>query len=234
MTPTLSHERAWELLPDYVDGYLSDEERAAMKEHLGSCETCRNEVAEIEGLLAEARQLPESIEPERDLWPGIAERIAAPDEADSRAEGPATAGSWWSRLLASLRPKPIVWTSLALGATAVLAVLLLTGREPGPAPGIGPAQGDPTTQATLAALESECRMNEDQILAVAADTPADPGGGTLDLIRANLRTVDLAIGQAREAWQANPHSPHLTRMVIAAYQAKAALLGDAQTMLRTT
>lgn len=231
MTPTLSHERAWELLPDYVDGYLSDEEQAAMNEHLRSCETCRGEAAELEALLARARELPEGVEPERDLWPGIAERIVSTGAAAPAAAEPG-AGSFWRRLGSLLRPKPIVWTSLAVGATAVLAILLLTGRDP--APRIDPAQEDLTTRSTLAALESECQMNEEQLFAVAEEAPADAGGGTLDLIRANLRTVDLAIQQARDAWQANPHSPHLTRMVIAAYQAKAALLGDAQAMLRTT
>jgi anti-sigma factor RsiW len=237
MTPTMSHERAWEMLPDYVGGYLSDEQQSAVKRHLRQCRQCRQEVAATEALRAGARTLPESIAPPRDLWAGIAARIGAPQAGPETAAAGAggqrqAAPPRWSRRLLRLRPRVWVWPSLAVGATALLAVVLLTtGRGPLEPPG---GQAGTAVESAFAALESECRMGEEEFLAAAAEAPAQDGGGTLALIKANLHAVDLAIQQAQDAWRDNPHSPHLMRMVIAAYRAKASLLGDAHTLLRTT
>lgn len=72
-----SHSDILPLLDDYADGALDPATRARVEAHLAVCAACRAEVAGLAAILAEARILPRAIEPGRDLWPGIAPRLAA-------------------------------------------------------------------------------------------------------------------------------------------------------------
>jgi len=90
----------------------------------------------------------------------------------------------------------------------------------------------PTT-AMLAALDEECRGVDEQFarLATADQTKDHP---LIEFFQSNLRIVDQAIADAREAWRANPDSPQLVRMLVAAYQAKTALQGRASQVVTRT
>jgi len=82
-------------LNEYVDGTLAASHRVAVEDHLAGCTACRAAVAELRELAAEARNLPSSIEPARDLWAGVEARIV-----------------------------PKTWRRLALTAAAVVALAL--------------------------------------------------------------------------------------------------------------
>jgi putative zinc finger protein len=72
------------LLHEYVDGELSPELQAAVDRHLRGCDSCRQELARLKSLLAEAASLPKSIEPDHDLWEGIVSGIGTGErEGDS-------------------------------------------------------------------------------------------------------------------------------------------------------
>jgi anti-sigma factor RsiW len=64
-----------ERLDDYVDGTLAEGEFQEVELHLASCEECRKAERGLRRILAEAAALPRQKSPERDLWPGIAERL---------------------------------------------------------------------------------------------------------------------------------------------------------------
>ena len=51
-------------LPEYLDDGLSTEDRRAYREHIGSCEACRDSVLEIEASLVFARVRPEDVSSE--------------------------------------------------------------------------------------------------------------------------------------------------------------------------
>lgn len=70
-------EKLEAVLPDYFEGDLSDEAKAAAETHLRACESCAAIVADIDRITREASALP-SMRPARDLWSGIEERIKAP------------------------------------------------------------------------------------------------------------------------------------------------------------
>lgn len=90
-------------LNEYVDGTLAAQDGATVEAHLAGCAGCRAAVAELRRLVEEARGLPRSIEPQRDLWTGVATRIASEQRV----------GAW--RL----------WVAaLAAAATIVLAIAL--------------------------------------------------------------------------------------------------------------
>ena len=58
-------------LQDYLDGALTTLEAAAVETHLRECERCRADLASYRQLGARARALPDTLLPERDLWPGV-------------------------------------------------------------------------------------------------------------------------------------------------------------------
>jgi anti-sigma factor RsiW len=76
MTMPLNCDEFAAKLADYLDGDLPDAERVAMEAHASSCEACARLLSEIESLRLDAAALP-LLEPSRDLWAGIAERIDA-------------------------------------------------------------------------------------------------------------------------------------------------------------
>ena len=85
---------------------------------------------------------------------------------------------------------------------------------------------DFATTGMIEAMEAECRQGElDLQVRVASSSEEERASGALNTIVKNLKVIDNAIDEAKTAWRENPRSPHLARMVMAAYRAKATLLG---------
>jgi hypothetical protein len=61
----------------YMEREDDNDTREAMEQHAASCGECGSLLAELKALRGEAAALPE-LQPSRDLWSGIAERIEAP------------------------------------------------------------------------------------------------------------------------------------------------------------
>ena len=64
------------ILPDYLEGDLGDEAKAAADAHAKTCESCAKLIADIDRITSEAASLP-AMHPARDLWSGIEQRISA-------------------------------------------------------------------------------------------------------------------------------------------------------------
>ena len=62
-------------LDEFVAGDLGPESEARIRSHVADCDACAAELEAIRELAARVAGLPSSIEPQRDLWPGIAARI---------------------------------------------------------------------------------------------------------------------------------------------------------------
>jgi anti-sigma factor RsiW len=83
-------------LADYLDGDLPAAGRDAMDAHASTCAECRELLSELEALRVDAAALP-LLEPSRDLWAGIAERIDArvlPLDAPRAARMAAVRRTW--------------------------------------------------------------------------------------------------------------------------------------------
>lgn len=94
-----------ELLAGYVDGTLTEKERAVVESHLPTCETCREEVALARAAIPTLAALPE--EP-------VPLGVTGPVLAEARRRGERRAGSRFGRLQ---------W-GLGLAAAAALVVAL--------------------------------------------------------------------------------------------------------------
>ena len=168
---------------------------------------------EIAALLERARTIPRDAEPSRDLWQGIANRIA---EAE-RAPEPA---SRWS-VLGELFPRPIL--AMGMAASLVVVTVLATSYALQ-----GPAL--PTTPAGFAALADEVR-SRDGVAGVHADLlsiiesrrdslPAE----TFAALEENVRQIDRALVEIHIALLDNPQDHALVFLLAETHRREAELL----------
>jgi hypothetical protein len=98
-------------LADYLERDDSPRIRGAVETHAASCADCGALLADLQQLRVDASGLP-TLTPSRDLWAGVAERIATPViEIGRRAEG----GGRRARIVSWMRP-----------AAAAAALVVLT------------------------------------------------------------------------------------------------------------
>jgi hypothetical protein len=202
----MNHEAAWEQLHDAVDGLLSAEQTADLDAHLRACAECRRERERIETLRRAAAALPRELPPARDLWPAIAARTV-----DALRETSA-----WNRVYRTWRA---MWPVFA-GTAAVLTIVLVSTLQRSPA---HPSGTEAMAKAISNALEAECTQPGRELTSTPMPATTTTSPSALDVIADNLRIVDRAIAEARLAWEANPTSPRLVRMLATAYKVKAAL-----------
>jgi len=114
---SLTCDQLDELLPDYLEGTLGARDAAAVESHAAGCGRCTALLADLNGIRAAARALPD-LAPSRDLWDGVAARIAAPViPLDSGGAGQA----------AGRRLRPWAWSPAWLGAAAAALVAVTAG-----------------------------------------------------------------------------------------------------------
>jgi hypothetical protein len=70
-------EACMQLIDDFVDGELPEVERRKVGQHINECVECEQEADFLRNLSRDAASLPKLIQPEKDLWPGIAIKIMA-------------------------------------------------------------------------------------------------------------------------------------------------------------
>jgi anti-sigma factor RsiW len=220
-------------LNDYIDDILQPAERAEVEAHVAACVACRESLDELRGVVERAGRLG-SLEPERDLWSGIAARIGVgSDGAEPAARSPIAAREprrfrW--------HPASFTFTLPQLAAAAVLVAVLSSAAvwillrgpaartaAPGDVPGpvAGSDEGIDATQvaayaSTIADLEQTLERHRDRLDAA-----------TVDVIESNLAVIDAAIADSRKALAADPASPYLYRHLDRQMQQKVDLLRQA-------
>ncbi len=106
-------------LADYLERDDTPRVRAAVEAHAASCATCGALMADLQQLRIDASGLP-TLTPPRDLWAGVAERIATPVVELDRVRGAgAVRGAAAAR--GAGRPTP-VWLRPAAAAAALVII----------------------------------------------------------------------------------------------------------------
>ncbi len=208
----MNHETARTRLDALVDGGLTAGERAEVDAHLTGCAACRDEAAALRRLRSEARALSDSVEPERDLWPGIAARIAGAPAAAPRRR------SWfegWTQGLA--------WAAVLAVALVGAYRLLAPVPEAPPRAEIMPAGLVPA----VGALETQTAAAGKELQAALALRPEGMDAATGAALAANLDVLERAIAETREAWVAHPEDPALIYELTDLYRRKLDLLHGA-------
>ena len=163
--------------------------------------------------LAALRTLPTSIEPERDLWPGIAARIAP------RARTPR---------------RPLVPFALAASLLAALALGWALAARLRPAPVVVEVPAPPTAAAqpgvartAYAATGRELDAIRDELQSAIDAQSAQLPPATRQLVFENLATIEKAIAEIEKALAAAPADADLARTYVVYRQRQIDLLRQA-------
>jgi anti-sigma factor RsiW len=190
-------------LDDFVDGTLPEAEFQEVELHLAGCEECEAEHRFLRQLLAKAAELPRAVPPPRDLWPGIAGRLATSPAARPR--------SYWM---------------MGLAAAAAVLVAVTVAVRPPPSTRTPAGEGVVTNVSTdglpreLVEAEREYERATAQLLAaLAARSEALPPEIQQGLDQ-NLRAIDQALVEVRAAVRADPTNPRLNHLLASTHQRK--------------
>jgi len=200
------HEEWTDKLSEYLDGELPDAERRQVTAHLETCEDCSRILEELREVVAAANAAP-PVEPSRDLWAGIAERIASPEGAR-----PVVLSGPWRRFSFSLPQLAAASVLLAMvsGWAAIRFMPREVSRPPDVAVAPPPAQ---TGEVVLTAFSS----NDAGYDAAVADLERtlleqrarlDPE--TIKVVEDNLAIIDRAVSDARQALDEDPGNGYLS------------------------
>ena len=211
-------EETRDRLDDYADGTLGQAEIHEVELHIAACAACADEERRLRAFLARVAAMPTEVRPGRDLWPGIAARIAA--------TRPRTAG---------VRSFPRAWWTPAAGLAAAAAVVVALGATlsslwtPAGREGKGPEtavtqEAAWTTDPTLLAAERDYVRATAQLLGELEARRATLPAGTVSSVEKDLTTIDAALAQVRSALRAEPGNAQLSHMLAATHQKKVDVL----------
>ncbi|MBP7778928.1 MAG: zf-HC2 domain-containing protein [Acidobacteria bacterium] len=224
-------------LSDYLDDHLEGGARTAIDTHLAGCADCRAVVADLITVRATASARREAVAaPTTDLWPGIAARLAGPREMaapialGAPSAAPAPPVVWYRRRWSVGLPE------LAVAATLLAAVggASLWPRATPPAPAAA-------TPVPIIAESDAFDIGDERVTPVDfADAQYDAAIGDLErvlqeqrewldprtviVLERNLRVIDDAIGEARQALATDPANALLNAHLAGARQRKLDLL----------
>lgn len=227
----MTHRDCTALLDDFVDGELAPDHRRTVEEHLLDCERCRTEVNALLELRDRARALPRELQPERDLWAGIAARLDARSPQQRAAAIPIRRAADRRRL--------VVLDRSALAAAAVIVIAFsslfaLFGTRGG-AGGLGLGLADAADQRPVTALAAFEPTEEEYLgtlesLVLQLESRREAlSPATVAVVEENLRIIDGAIVEIRSALEAEEKSTELPLLLSGVYRQKVELL---QTVLQ--
>lgn len=205
-----SCERWLRRLDDFVDERLAPGEQTEVQRHLDGCESCRRQAAELEGLLAAARDLPRSLQPPWDSWPEIEARLSP------RARGPRLHG----------------WIPQAIAAALLIAFGGISSRllwPPSAATEIAEArirdeQAIAAGAIELARAETEYLRVKESLWISVYHHQAELSPMTVSVVEHNLQTIDQAIEEIHQALEQDPGNPRLEKQLFANHRRGIGLL----------
>ncbi len=231
-------------LSDYLEDTLDPAARATLESHAAGCDRCRALLADVSAITTAAAALPD-LEPSRDLWPGIVDRIAAPvvtlPVAGRRTAQRSYVRPWY------LAPAPLAAAAAVLIAATVGLTLLTTRTNPtgpsvvasnpantpaaqtadslpaipAPAPRIKNVSG---TKPNAVPVQQIYASEIAELDSIVRDRRSQLDTGTVAVIEKNLKIIDAAIAQSRAALARDPNSGFLHNQLNDALNQKIALL----------
>ena len=217
------------VLHDYADAELAPEARAAADAHLATCDECRARIERIQALAADARALPQSIEPPPAVWTAV--RAAITDVAQ-RPVGDAALdfAAGRSRTLAVRR-------RLSLAAAALLLVAASSGitawimRSPQPRVGAVATFDSATLVRPVSDVERRFAPAVEQLEAALAARRDSLSPETIRTVEASLRAIDAALAEARDALARDPADGELRELLTETYERKLEFLQRADRLV---
>lgn len=203
------------VLDGLIDETLEEPEATAARSHLESCPNCRNEFEFTRALVTEARSLPRSVEPDRDLWPGIAGGID-----DRRVVRPAfdrpSAGNarhlWLAAAAAAILVVSVTIAYMAGFQTAELQTASTLSTSPS------------IVRAAYGSLSTDLEQARIQLRTSLDQRRDELSPETWAVVMDNLVVIDDAIVKIETALADNPDDGRLNRQLAVAYRRQIDLL----------
>jgi anti-sigma factor RsiW len=233
-------------LSEYLDGELTPDERVALERHLAGCGACAATLEELRRVVERMRSLPARA-PAADLWGDIAERIDARPPMNGRVVPMRTAAS-----------RRFSFTLPQLAAASVLLALLsggiawrLAGRPEGLHSDGGSAdlqvrpevdRGRPSADAPADSIRVEpVGLADAEYDSAVADLQRAVRNGrghldpaTIAIVEQNLKIIDRAIDQAKQAVMDDPGNSYVTSHLVETRRKKLDLLRRAAALASET
>jgi hypothetical protein len=197
-----------------AEGSITADRGAALAAHLSGCAECAADVEQLRSIVQRVHDLPAPVGALDGLWPDIGTRI---EGAKVRA-----LSAHDVRPVAGRRLRRVAWLGGAVAAAACIAAgVYLRGRpaaDAGPAPNGAPTlqpavDSSGTSQADIQRLLDEIQM-EKAMLPPATAAVAD----------SDLRAIDAAIAELREALARDPNNPAIRQLLAESYRQQQDLL----------
>ena len=199
---------------DVADGTMAPDQRADVNAHLEHCEECANDVARVKTLMTRLREAPAPAHSGADLWPEIRSRI----EREKIIQLPATDTS------PAAKRSTKRWLLIAAGVAAALLLIIALpqARQRGKA---FPPNAAVTAELQLVADSARAFEREATILLNELELRRamlrPQQRATLDR---DLKILDDAILELKEAIARDPNNPALRRLLASSYKQKVDLL----------
>jgi anti-sigma factor RsiW len=217
-------------LNDYVDGSLGTIEQSSVDQHLATCASCQQIVADLRDILRTAGELVLREPPIRS-WSRLERAItmepAVRRQTTGASSSPAEAGRY-----GSYRTWLAAAAALVL-ATAVGIRYMPLGRSDAPSTSSGGAAAAITADATAQSVESELRQAEGHyenairgLEAIANSERSELDPRTAATLQKNLAVIDQAISESRAAVRSQPASDPAQQSLIEGFKNKIGLLQD--------
>lgn len=198
-------------LDDYLDGDLPAGQARALELHAARCPACGRALDGATRLRQRAQALPVTLEPARDLWPGIAAQL------EERGRGRSRRPAWLRAVAASV-------AVLMVFAGGMLAdrVLQENGKD---------AQPRLAANSLPSAADARRILPASYVELIEGSGGLDAGGVEQDLLR-NLLVVNLAIREVEAALADSADDAGLRKLLAGLYAEENRILAQAQ-RLRT-
>ena len=211
-------------LGDLVDDLLGDTERASAQQHLASCASCRDELARLRALLAQAAALPTEMALPATVWDVVRSRIRAqPSDADGGgADAPTTRAIPVRRSLT--RAGWMLAAAVVLVAVTATITTVVVRRRPVLAAGQQPPVAALVMPASARALEDDFGRALRELDEAFTAQRGRLRPETIAKVDASLRVIDDAIVELRRALAVDPANMTLLDILSASYERKLELL----------
>lgn len=197
---------------DYLDGRLKSAEVKGVQEHLTGCAACAEELNEIRDLRERVAELPRSLEPARDLWPGVASAI-------DRSK--VVRGRFRSRALLAAAAAVVVVSSLVTAYYLGRSRALETADSP-----MAPAGGP--SAVLVASFDGlgvdDYAIRRGALLDALEARSHELSPETLDVVQQNLQLIDEAMDKIAAALGEDPENEFLMKRLAGAYRQQIDLL----------
>ncbi|HEX8452637.1 MAG TPA: zf-HC2 domain-containing protein [Longimicrobium sp.] len=224
----MNHEYVLERLDDWAANELPDDDRQAVEFHLAVCGDCRAEAEALRSLVEDVATLPLEMTPGRDLWAGIAARIEPRTDVVSITSARRWQAPRWLTMAAT-----IVGVAVS---SSLITLKVMEKREPAVSAPVAsapvqsvaaPSTATPTALVAFKPAEQDYEVAIADLERVLTARRATLAPETVKTLETNLRIIDEAIRQSREALVKDPNSRELTDMLADAYGQKLNVLQQA-------